>query len=84
MLYREYLKMDYSIKDGLNKYRGLTGNDINFINNNKLILIVNSGLDGNCSYLFEDDGMSNDCKEFIKANIKSNNKHAYVDFCKVK
>ena len=37
MLYREYLKMDYPIKDGLNKYRGLTGNDINFINNNKLI-----------------------------------------------
>ena len=31
MLYREYLKMDYPIKDGLNKYRGLTGNDINFI-----------------------------------------------------
>ena len=38
----------------------------------KLILIVNSGLDGNCSYLFEDDGMSNDYKEFIKANIKAN------------
>ena len=84
MLYREYLKMDYPIKDGLNKYRGLTGNDINFINNNKLILIVNSGLDGNCSYLFEDDGMSNDYKEFIRTNIKANNKHASVNFCKVK
>ena len=79
MLAKEYIYDDYPIIN-ISSYKGFNEDNIKLFNDNNLIIVINSGLDGNNTAMLLDKGYTEDFKKSIIETVAKNQKHFKVMF----